>query len=289
MGFGEQTIGYRVQAECIVALRGADARSWLNAQTSNDLGLLTQGVLLPSLVLNSKGRVLAFLWIFEHEGRLCFSTAADHWPKLRDNFERHIFMEEVELNEQAWGFVTLVGEGVEEGISRLKGEGLGCFRSERLGPTIDLLAPDKERVGEHLGELASRLGRSLCPIDDGEWEKMRVARGVPAFGVDFGDWTYPQEVGLKRMLSFSKGCYLGQEVVYMLEHRGRPSRLLVRLEGADGLGRGDALFWQGEKVGETTSVAGGKALALVKASCAQEGVALHSPRGLVMVKERVEW
>jgi folate-binding protein YgfZ len=75
-------------------------------------------------------------------------------------------------------------------------------------------------------------------------------------GVDFGPETYPQEAGLKsQALSFSKGCYLGQEVIYMLENRGQLARKLVQLEGEGDLTRGAAIVdAEGKRLGEVTSV-----------------------------------
>src|SRR6185437_10386155 len=67
-------------------------------------------------------------------------------------------------------------------------------------------------------------------LDDEGWEALRIAWGVPRFGADYDEQSLPQEASLEtRAVSFSKGCYLGQETVFMLEKRGHARKKLVRL------------------------------------------------------------
>jgi folate-binding protein YgfZ len=84
-----------------------------------------------------------------------------------------------------------------------------------------------------------------------------VVLGVPRIEHDFGEDTYPQEAGLSaRALSFGKGCYLGQEVVYMLHNRGQLARRLVQLEGPTGviLPVGSTVVdAEGKRLGEVSS------------------------------------
>jgi folate-binding protein YgfZ len=121
--------------------------------------------------------------------------------------------------------------------------------------------------------------------DDRAWEALRLDRRVPAFGADFDATTYPQEAGLeKRAVSFSKGCYLGQEVVFMLEKRGHVKRFLVTLRVASDLppARGaSVLDANREEVGTVTSAAivpsagGPVAMAMVKRAKADPGALLE--------------
>ena len=96
-------------------------------------------------------------------------------------------------------------------------------------------------------------------LDEQEWNALRVERGVPRFGVDFDETTYPQEAALeKRAVSFDKGCYLGQEVVCMLELRGHVKRKLARvaLDGASPPAAGSPITDDaGAEIGSLTSVA----------------------------------
>jgi folate-binding protein YgfZ len=102
---------------------------------------------------------------------------------------------------------------------------------------------------------ASELGGGL--IDEAGWANAHVALGVPRIEHDFGEDTYPQESGLgARALSFGKGCYLGQEVVYMLHNRGQLARRLVQLEGPVGVAMDAGTIVvdaEGKRLGEVTS------------------------------------
>ena len=100
--------------------------------------------------------------------------------------------------------------------------------------------------------------------DAAGWEALRLERGVPRFGVDFDDKMYPQEAALeKAAVSFDKGCYLGQEVVCMLEMRGHVKRKLASVVVDDDGPTGDGLPARGAPVtdeagatvGEVTSAA----------------------------------
>jgi folate-binding protein YgfZ len=133
--------------------------------------------------------------------------------------------------------------------------------------------------------------------DAAGWEALRLERAVPGFGVDFDDKTYPQEAALeKSAVSFSKGCYLGQEVVCMLEMRGHVKRKLVSLlvdAGEPAPAPGAAVTDEaGAAVGEVTSAGASPtlgrpvALAMVKRAAAEAGKRLRVGGAYAEVVER---
>jgi hypothetical protein len=128
------------------------------------------------------------------------------------------------------------------------------------------------------------------------WDALRLERGVPRFGVDFDQTTYPQEAGLeKNAVSFSKGCYLGQEVVCMLQMRGHVKRKLAPLvlEGDGVPAHGAHVFDKegGADVGLVTSAAASPtlrkpvALAMVKHAVATPGHSLWIDGSVARVVE----
>jgi folate-binding protein YgfZ len=128
------------------------------------------------------------------------------------------------------------------------------------------------------------------------WEALRLEHAVPRFGVDFDDKTYPQEARLETSaVSFDKGCYLGQEVVCMLQMRGHVKRRLasVVVEGSLVPGAGEVVKdGSGAAVGEVTSavfsprVGKPVALAMLKLAVAEPGtqVAVGGVRGEVVAR-----
>jgi folate-binding protein YgfZ len=120
----------------------------------------------------------------------------------------------------------------------------------------DIVAPAASQA-KLRSELQPRLvaARGLWVSEEG-WELARLRAGIPRYGFDFDEHNYPQEAGLKeRAVSFQKGCYLGQEVVCMIEFRGQMTRRLVQLDvdTRDPLAKGSAVAADGHDVGEVTS------------------------------------
>lgn len=113
------------------------------------------------------------------------------------------------------------------------------------------------------------------------WDRVRIELGIPQDGVDFDDGNYPQEAALELDgVSFNKGCYLGQEAVFMLEKRGHVKKRLVQLDVRAAVAAGDAITTaDGSQVGQVTSYAprseGGIALGFVKYKHARAGVELQ--------------
>jgi folate-binding protein YgfZ len=122
-------------------------------------------------------------------------------------------------------------------------------------------------------------------VDEATWEARRIEHGLPRFGVEVDATLYPQEASLEKLaVAFDKGCYLGQEVVYMLENRGHVKRKLVPLdiEGDAPPAKGDAVTTpDGAAVGDVkSSVLGpssGKpvAIAMVKWAQSKPGTELR--------------
>ncbi len=232
----------------VLSVRGEDARTWLNGQITNDVRAMKAGEAVRALVLNVKGRILADVTVIDRgaPAGLAMVIPRSEQDALRAHFDKYIIMEDVDL---------VLEESL--GVAELHGSADG-FPVPWLGTEVVLrIAPlpvpaDVERIPEAEAELA------------------RVRAGRPAFGVDFGPTTYPQEAGLEGAVSFQKGCYLGQEVVCMLENRGQLSRRLARLATDAPVPVGaKVLDASGAELGTvTSSVAvpegGGLALAYVK-------------------------
>ena len=143
--------------------------------------------------------------------------------------------------------------------ARAAGAVVATYDRTGLGGGV-VLAPGRRAPGGAFGHRGRRARRVSGAIGDAAgWEALRLERGVPAFGIDFDEKTYPQEASIeKAAVSFDKGCYLGQEVVCMLELRGHVKRKLVSvvLDGAATPASGAAVADEsGAAVGEITSAA----------------------------------
>jgi folate-binding protein YgfZ len=223
----------------VLSVRGDDARVWLNGQVTNDVRTTQPGDAVHALVLNVKGRILADAIVVDRgESGLAAVVPKSELATLHEHLEKYVIMEDVTLVDETLSVAELHGGTVGE-----------SYRAPWLG----------EGVAIWIGDGAALA--SLERIDDAEAERARITQGRPAFGVDFGPTTYPQEAGLDTAVSFQKGCYLGQEVVCMLENRGQLSRRLVRLTT-------DRLVVPGAKV---TDASGAEVGAITSAAPASEG------------------
>ena len=102
-------------------------------------------------------------------------------------------------------------------------------------------------------------------VTEGEYESRRVEAGVPRQGYDIDESTIAQEAFLERdAVSFTKGCFLGQELVCRIDSRGHVNRLLRRLRADAPLARGSAVVVDGKEVGTVTTTVGAVALATIR-------------------------
>ncbi|MEY4512218.1 MAG: hypothetical protein RLZZ450_4340 [Pseudomonadota bacterium] len=253
-----ETAGVFETQDRVVHVRGDDARSWLNGQVSHDVSKLSGDVAQYALALTVKGRVVSDLWALEDGDGMAFVLPAARVESALARFEQYIIMEDVELSADAeLAVVTVQGPRASDVLSVLP-TGLRHYPCARLASTgFDVWVPRTQAVDvvRALAARAAELGGGL--VDETHWAHAHVALGVPRIEHDFGDDTYPQEAGLgNRALSFGKGCYLGQEVVYMLHNRGQLARRLVQLEGPSGvvLPVGSTVVdAEGKRLGEVTS------------------------------------
>ncbi len=242
----------------VVRVRGEDARTWLNGQITNDVRELSGDQARYALALTLKGRVLSDLWALEDAPGMALVLPAAGSEAALAQFEQHIIMEDVELLPEPQVVVlTVQGPRASEVVAVLPGA-LRCYACARVGGSgFDCWVPsaDAESAFAGLAARASELGGGA--FDDASWAAAHVQFGVPRVGVDFGPDTYPQEAGLtRRALSFDKGCYLGQEVAYMLEKRGQPAQRLVLLESASAVECGASVNdAENKPLGEVTSSA----------------------------------
>ena len=268
-----------------LVVTGKDRLSWLNGLVTCDLLKRPDGEARYGLVVSRSGRVLADPILVADGERVLVVVAQGVVPALRAHLDHYQVMEEVETSPTSADFEPWLLHGPRSAdalaAALAAGASGGIVDRTGLGGAI-VLAP-VDRAAEVRAALAAAGERLGGAIGDAEgWEALRLERGVPRFGVDFDDKTYPQEASLeKTAVSFDKGCYLGQEVVCMLEMRGHVKRRLVPvvLDGEGLPARGAPVTDEaGTSVGEVTSAGWSPtlgvavALAMLKRAQASAGV-----------------
>jgi tRNA-modifying protein YgfZ len=245
-----------------LVVTGKDRVSWLNGLVTCDLIKWTPGDARYGLVVSRSGRVLADPILVADGDRAIAVVAAERIDSLREHLDHYLVMEDAEIAPGTDAFEPWVLHGPRSeavlAAARAAGAPGGVFDRTGLGGAI-VLAPTAHAAEVRAAVDAAVRTEGGVVGDERGWEALRLERGVPRFGVDFDEKTYPQEASLeKTAVSFDKGCYLGQEVVCMLEMRGHVKRKLVSivLEGALPPQSGAAVSDEsGAAIGEVTSVA----------------------------------
>jgi tRNA-modifying protein YgfZ len=235
-------------ARGMLAVRGPDAVEFLQGQLTNDVEALDRDSGCYSALLDRKGHMQAdmrMLRLSDHDLWL------DTEPEAFGAVERHLRMysigRDVEIEDvsEEWALLSVIGPAAHEvsgagplspehSLRRVRRDGVEILAvATDLG--VDLLA----RAGQ-APELRAVLGSTeAVDVTEAAAEILRVESGRPRFGREMTSATIPQEAGIdERAVSFTKGCYIGQETVARLHYRGKPNRHLrgLRLQApvADG-------------------------------------------------------
>ncbi|MGD1057789.1 MAG: glycine cleavage T C-terminal barrel domain-containing protein [Solirubrobacteraceae bacterium] len=274
-----------------LALSGSGAVEFLNGQVTNELMGLEAGEGRYAAFLTPKGKMLGDLRILavgerpdEPPTELLLDTERVALQALFDMIRRFKIGYGVELHKRTLerGLISLIGPGaaaiaagggteieqlaeLEHANAPVRIEGIACL-AVRTEVGIDLIcdATDTERLLEVLGE------RGALPVSEQAAECLRVERGRPRYGVDLDDSVIPQEAGLNQLaVSFTKGCYVGQETVARLYYKGKPNRHLRGLRLSAPAASGEELVLGERVVGRVGSTVlsprlGPIALALVR-------------------------
>jgi folate-binding protein YgfZ len=244
-------------------LTGPDRARFLHGMVTNDVTALAPGQGCHAAMLTVKGKLLGDLRIYCGDDWILVETDPEAAGKIAEALAKHLIMDEVEIEDVAprMGELGVWGEGAREALGRaLGGEvpelpphghvevgGARVAGSRALGM-------NGYRVFGQAAEIIQRIG--VTPIADEAAEVLRVEAGEPRYGVDMGEDHLPIESRLDAAISFSKGCYLGQEVIVRATQQGRINRKLMglRLAGERPAARGAKLSAPGrEEAGLVTS------------------------------------
>jgi folate-binding protein YgfZ len=266
-----------------LALTGAGAKEFLHGQVSNDIMGLEPGSGCYAALLTPKGKMLGDLRVLDAGEELLLDTERVALQPLFNTIRRFSLGYDVQLHKRTLetALLSLIGPRSDALLAALLDDGVPTpiehdHRAGRLGPTpVRLirtdLGIDLMLASAHLAAVrAELLAAGAVEIGEQAAECLRIESGRPRYGVDLDDTVIPQEAGLNdRAVSFTKGCYVGQETVARLYYRGKPNRELRGLRSGELLPPGTELRYEDRVVGTVTSSApsprfGPLALALVR-------------------------
>jgi folate-binding protein YgfZ len=250
----------------LVVVSGPDTFSFLQSLVSQDLDTVADGGWTHSLLLTPQGKI-------DSEFRLMRRGPEEAWLDVEAGFGAALAASmrrfrirvkaDVEDRSAGWGMVAA-------GAELPAPDGGYSFGEEVVGPRETLEGLDAPGA-----------------LDAAGYERWRVESGIPKLGAELDDSVIPQEALLDRdSVSFTKGCFLGQELVCRIDTRGHVNKYLRRLrpEGAGSLAVGDELSADGKAVGSVTSSAGDVALGYVRREI-EPGARLQAGDVTVLVEE----
>jgi folate-binding protein YgfZ len=266
--------GLAVGSHDLVWVTGGDAVSFLDGQLSQDVAAMAAGDVARSLLLEPRGKLRALLWVLRGDDRVGLVADAGVGGVVSEQLRRFRFRVDAEIAPDDRRIAVLWGSAskdvlaaadlaAEEGWTEADGVvvaaiGVGVPRFLVAG-AVDLEAAGARPIGA-LAETA-----------------VRIEAGEPVMGVDVDESTIPQETGLvPEAVSFTKGCYLGQELVARIDSRGRVNRHLRGVVVRDTVlpPSGAEIFVEADAVGRITSVG--------------ESLELRAPVALATVRREVE-
>ena len=253
---------------------GEDALDLLNRLSTNKVDHLQPGNWAPTVLTNDRGRIVDLLTVIHDDGFVYLMTSPGQQQPVMEWLDKYTIMEDLEVEDVSatTTVVALAGDGAEAAL------GLEAQEGERLpglqypAPTVQVGGHDAIAVSRPMGaspccllvvpsEAAAEVGAALTGMgaaaaDDDTWEALRIAAGAPAFGPEMGEPFNPLEVGLIGAIDFTKGCYIGQEVIARLDSYEKVQRYLSVLRFSEGCeaAAGTPLYIDGRPAGTVTSV-----------------------------------
>jgi len=241
-----------------LALTGAQAKELLSGQVTNDIEALTPGSGCYAALLTNKGKMLADLRVIDAGSELWLDTERVALQAPFDNLRRGAVGWQAELHKRTLqqALLLLVGPHAARAVGGEVGPEHANRAAQLGGADVLLVATDLGVDVVCAAEDADRVRGALdVPVvPEAAAEVLRVESGRPRYGLDLDEGTIPQEAGLnERAVSFTKGCYVGQETVARLHYRGKPNRHLRGLRFSEPVATGTPLVLAGREVGRVGS------------------------------------
>ncbi|HWO40978.1 MAG TPA: aminomethyltransferase family protein, partial [Candidatus Eisenbacteria bacterium] len=260
----------------LIAFEGADRTAFLQGMLSNDVRFLSPGQGLDAAFLNQQGKILADCRVLCEENRFVIDLWESLKPKILEHLNRYLVADEVEIRDlsDAYGVISVQGPASSRLLQAFAGA--ASIPRNPLDHLVANVAGTPARVVRysHTGEegfdffvpapalapFARELARAgeahrIRWVGSAAQEVLRVEAGIPRYGADMSEDNILLETGMNRAVSFTKGCYLGQEIIERVRSRGHVNRKLtgLLLDGAKPAARAAPVIASGRRVGTVTS------------------------------------
>lgn len=256
------------------AVKGEHHIRFLQRMVSNDVKNLAPGQGTYATLLNAQGHILADFWLYSAEDRFLVDTDADLRDKAAQTLARHIVGERVEIEPleiyalafqgpQARGLIEKTlhidlppMKEFDHFVTNYAGFPVRVVRASSTGEEgYEVWVGAKGMMGVWGAACGQAPTYDMLPCGTEALESLRIEAGIPRYCADMDEDTLPLEAGLLNALSFTKGCYIGQEIVERARSRGHVNWKLIGLvfDSPAPPSPGEKLVSNGKEIGEVTS------------------------------------
>lgn len=234
---------------------GSDHTVFLNGVLTNDIKALESNSFNYNLMLSEKGYPIDDFFVYKLEDSFLLDFEGSLTDKV-ERFNRLKLSLKVFFQEVSFYHYYLFGDGVEEFLDKE-------FKITSLIDKFNfisledgtIVARNPLRLGVDGYDIITQREIPLVNISEDEFESLRIRNCIPRIGKELKEGIIPLETNIwKHSISFTKGCYTGQEVIARIHYRGRPPRTMVKLKLSEYIPEGSNIFHGDKKVGIITSV-----------------------------------
>lgn len=272
----EKGLGLICLEDSVLRFQGKDIRSFLQGILSNDTRQIKANLGLPAFFLNAKGKWIAELKLFQKDDSIFAKTSAAESQSLQEAIRPLILFSESQISDMSpdYQWILALGGQTHSFLQDILGISLGeqnfsqqacewegfSFDVIRQGDfrleTCLLLCERKQTAALIQKLLSTQASYPIEALHHSTLEAFRIESKIPLFGQDVDDKTIPLEAGQEDHISYTKGCYVGQETISRIKHYGRVNKRLVRVKISSGKGIevGDEISFQDKIVGKITSL-----------------------------------
>jgi len=252
---------------------GGDRLRWLAGMLTNGIQQQEPGTGSYNFILSAQGRIQGDCYAFVRADDVLLETGAEQVQPLQTLLDRFIIMDDVELADisAGWHGIGIAGPQSTAMLNAIgiPADGLAPLTLRPLtrngfeltliaaySPTVPRFEVWCNDITEAATVRSALIAAGAADCDPEAVEAFRILNGIPRYGTDIRDKDLPQETSQTRALSFSKGCYIGQEIVERIRSRGAVHRTFTGfLLDGDLPAAGTPLELDGKPIGEITSAA----------------------------------
>jgi folate-binding protein YgfZ len=243
-------IGFYEQKRGLIEVSGKEAVQFLNGLITNDAAKLKDGAQMLAAFPNAQGRLLALVRVLRREDKFFFETEEATREKVFQNLFRFTFAGDFFVRDLS-NDIKYFGE-IPNSKFQIPNSDFIAFQNRNC---TDYFVPN-DSAESFRNEL---FNRNAVEIFDELYEVLRIENGLPLYGVDVDETTIVPEIGLPDVISYNKGCYIGQEIIARIHFRGHIAKMLTGLifegENAAINAKDEIKSLEGKNAGRVTSVA----------------------------------